>query len=76
MSHRPITEDDLHAYVDRVLAPERQADVAAYLEAHAEVAERVAGFAEQRELLRVALAPVADEPLPPELNLERIIETE
>ena len=24
MSHRPITEDDLHAYVDGVLEPEEQ----------------------------------------------------
>lgn len=64
MSNRPITEDDLHAYVDRVLEPERQADVTAYLQAHADVAKRVAGFADQRDLLRAALAPIADEPLP------------
>jgi DNA-directed RNA polymerase specialized sigma24 family protein len=29
MSNRPITEDDLHAYVDGVLEPEREAEVAA-----------------------------------------------
>ena len=34
MSSRPITEDDLHGYVDGVLEPERVADVAAYLEDH------------------------------------------
>jgi hypothetical protein len=28
----------------------------------------------QRDLLRAALAPIADESLPPELNLSRIIE--
>ena len=75
MSHRPITEDDLHAYVDRVLEPERRAEVADYLGEHPEVARRVDAFAGQRELLRGALAPIAEEPLPPELNLSRMIES-
>jgi anti-sigma factor RsiW len=74
MSQRPISEDDLHAYVDRVLEPERQAEVASYLEAHPDVAKRVTAFSDQRDLLRTALAPIADEPLPAELNLSRIIE--
>jgi anti-sigma factor RsiW len=74
MNHRPITEDDLHAYIDRVLEPERQAEIAAYLGDHPDVAKRIGAFADQRELLRAALAPIADEPLPPELNLSRIIE--
>ena len=74
MNHRPITEDDLHAYVDGVLEPERQAEVAAYLGDHPDVAARVAAFTDQRDLLRSALAPIAEEPLPPQLNLSRIIE--
>ena len=74
MSHRPITEDDLHAYVDHILEPERQVEVAAYLDDHPDVARRVAAFTGQRDLLRAALAPIADEPLPAELNLARIIE--
>jgi anti-sigma factor RsiW len=74
MSHRPITEDDLHAHVDRALEPERGAEVAAYLDEHPDVAKRVAAYAGQRDLLRAALAPIADEPLPSELNLSRIIE--
>jgi anti-sigma factor RsiW len=74
MNHRPITEDDLHAYVDHALEPERRAEVATYLDDHPDVAKRVGAFADQRQLLRAALAPIADEPLPPELNLSRIIE--
>jgi len=74
MNDQLISEDDLHAYVDRVLAPERQAEVAAYLESNPDVAKRVAAFSLQREGLRDALAPIADEPLPPELNLARIIQ--
>jgi anti-sigma factor RsiW len=74
MSPRPITEDDLHGYVDCLLEPERQAEVADYLREHPDVAKRVAAFSGQRDLLRAALAPIAEEPLPPELNLSRIIE--
>jgi anti-sigma factor RsiW len=74
MSNRPITEDDLHAYADQLLEPERRAQVAAYLEAHPDVARRVAVFSDQRDHLRSALASIADEPLPAKLNLSRIIE--
>ena len=74
MNRRPITEDDLHAYVDHALEPDRQAEVATYLDDHLDVANRIGAFADQRELLRAALVPIADEPLPPELNLSRIIE--
>ena len=63
MNNRPITEDDLHAYVDDVLEPERRAEVGSYLAEHPDVAKRVAGFADQRELLRAALAPIAHEPV-------------
>lgn len=74
MNLRPITEDDLHAYVDEALEPERRAEVASYLNDHPDVAGRVAAFTIQREQLRGALASIADEPLPAELNLSRIIE--
>jgi anti-sigma factor RsiW len=39
-----------------------------------EVAQRVRGYASQREKLRDALAPVAQEPVPAELSLARLIE--
>jgi anti-sigma factor RsiW len=75
MNQRPITEDDLHGYVDQALPPERRVEVASYLDDHPDVAKRVAGFADQRRLLRAALAPIAEEPVPAELNLSRMIET-
>ncbi|TPQ36086.1 hypothetical protein C2U70_13375 [Bradyrhizobium guangdongense] len=75
MNQRPITEDDLHAYVDQALEPERRAEVASYLEEHPDIAGRVAAFITQREQLRGALASVADEPIPAELNLSHIIES-
>jgi anti-sigma factor RsiW len=74
MSGRPITEDDLHAYVDGVLDTARHAEVTTYLGAHPAVAQRIGGFSSQRAMLRAALAPIADEPIPPQLNLARIIE--
>jgi anti-sigma factor RsiW len=74
MSQRPITEDDLHAYVDEVLEPERRAEVADYLGDHPDVARRVTAFSSQRERLRAALAPIAEEPLPAKLNLAHMIE--
>lgn len=75
MTGRPITEPDLQAYVDRALDPARRAEVEDYLKAHPEVARRVAGYARQRDELRAALAPTADEPIPAELDLERLLET-
>jgi anti-sigma factor RsiW len=71
---RPITEEDLHAYVDAVLAPARLSEVEAYLKSHPDVAQRVAGYALQTEQLRAAFAPIAQEPVPPELDLARLIE--
>jgi len=75
MNQRPITEDDLHGYVDQALPPERRAEVASYLDAHPDVGKRIAGFVDQRRILRAALAPVAEEPVPARLNLSRMIES-
>jgi anti-sigma factor RsiW len=75
MNQRPITEDDLHGYVDQALSPERRAEVVSYLDDHPDVGKRVAGFADQRRQLRAALAPIAEEPVPAALNLSRMIES-
>ena len=68
---RPITEDDLHAYVDGALDPARGAEVQTYLARSPDVAHRVELYARQRADLRSALAPYAAEPVPPDLNLAR-----
>lgn len=73
MTSRPITEEDLHGFVDRVLAPAREAEISTYLDTHPDVAARVATYTQQRGMLRAALAPIAEEPLPPELDLARMI---
>ncbi|WP_067734249.1 anti-sigma factor family protein [Novosphingobium naphthalenivorans] len=74
MTQRPITEDDLQAYVDEALDPERRAAVAAFLTSNPEIEERVAMDLHHRRALREALAPVAKEPLPARLNLARLAE--
>ncbi|MBB6250539.1 anti-sigma factor family protein [Nitrospirillum iridis] len=71
---RPITEEDLQAYVDRALDAKRQAEVEEYLATHADAAERVAAYTAQRAALRATLAPVVEEPVPDRLNLARLIE--
>lgn len=71
--NRPITEDDLHAYVDGALSNSRRADLEAYLTKNTDVAERYARFSAQRDALRAALAPVAAEPVPLNLNLGSMV---
>lgn len=74
MIPRPVTEDDLNRFVDGDLDAERRGEILAYLDQHPDVARRIAGYAGQGELLRALYGPIADEPLPPELNLSRMIE--
>ena len=57
MTTRPITEDDLHGFVDQRLEPKRVAEVQAYVAEHPEIAARINGYGRQRDMLRTALAP-------------------
>src|SRR5258706_10251838 len=57
MSSHPITEDDLHGFVDHLLDSARRSEVQTYLDAHPEIAARIATFSRQREALRAAAAP-------------------
>lgn len=71
---QPISSDDLHAYVDERLNPDRRREVEQCLATQPELAERVAAYRAQRDGLRAALAARALEPIPPELNLSRLLE--
>ncbi len=68
-----VPEEELHAYVDGQLAPERRDEVATWLADEPEAAARVRAWQTQREELRAAFA----EPAPPAPNLDllRIVET-
>jgi hypothetical protein len=65
----PITEADLHAYVDQQLTPIRHAEVEQYLAARPDESQRVQDWRRQNEVLRAWLNPVLDEPLPLRLPL-------
>jgi anti-sigma factor RsiW len=71
---RSIAEEDLHAYVDGLLEDERRAAVHWYLQMHPDGAERVAAYGAQRQELRRALSALVRDPLPPGLNLARLLE--
>jgi anti-sigma factor RsiW len=73
---RPISEEDLQAYVDQTLDASRRAEVSDYLQRHPDAARRVAAYGAERDELRAALAPYAEEPVPPELSLARLIEAQ
>jgi len=65
----PITEADLHAFVDGQLAPARHAAVEAFLDAHPVERERVEDWRAQNKALQQHFAAVLDEPLPMRLPL-------
>ncbi len=70
----PITEDDLHGYIDHALDPARRAAVQDYLDTHPDAAARIAAYGRQRDMVRSALRPIAEEPIPPQLNLRHFTE--
>ncbi|WP_395443813.1 anti-sigma factor family protein [Caulobacter sp. UC70_42] len=70
----PISEDDLQAYVDQALDAGRGDEVREYLRLHPEVARRIDGYVAQRAALRAVLAPIAEEPIPPELGIRALAE--
>lgn len=67
MSALPITEADLHAYVDARLPESRRTEVERYLAAYPDEARRVSAYRAQNEQLRSAFAPVLDEAVPERL---------
>lgn len=74
MTVRPITEDDIQAFVDERLEAPRRAEVEAYLACHPELGRRVERMRGLGDALRDAFAPVAAEPVPAQLNLAHLIE--
>jgi anti-sigma factor RsiW len=64
MSQLPVTEADLHAYVDGLLSESRREEIADYLAARPEELERVHAYREQNDALRALFSPVMDEAVP------------
>lgn len=68
MNLPPIREEELHAYVDGQLDPERRAVVEAYLAQDPEAAEKVRQWRSQLELLHGRYDGVLNEPIPLRLS--------
>jgi anti-sigma factor RsiW len=68
----PVTEDELHAYVDNELPAERRGDVEAWLAARPEDAARVQSWRTMAEMLHARYDSVLDEPVPKRLEIDRL----
>src|SRR5271163_3034612 len=69
----PVTEDELHAYVDNELPAERRADVESWLATHPDDAGRVQSWRAMADLLHARYDSVADEAVPKRLEIERLV---
>src|SRR5262247_3465977 len=72
----PVTDDELHAFVDGELAPNRRKTVEAWLATHPDDAARVASWRAHAELIRVRYGGAARSPVPTRLNLARLARAE
>jgi anti-sigma factor RsiW len=71
--HIPVTEDELHAYVDNELPAERRGDVEAWLATHPDDAARVQSWRTMAEVLHARYDSIADEAVPKRLEIERLV---
>src|ERR1700731_814616 len=69
----PVTEDELHAYVDNELPAERRGDVEAWLAGHPDDAVRVQSWRAMADALHARYDSVADEAVPKRLEIERLV---
>jgi anti-sigma factor RsiW len=68
----PVTDGELHAYVDGELPPDRSEAVEAWLASHPEDAGRVAAWRAQAEAIRARYGTTGHGPVPDRLTLSRI----
>lgn len=61
---KPVTEAELHAYVDGGLSEDATTEIEAWLRVHPEDAERMRAYSEQNAALRSLYNSVLDEPIP------------
>jgi anti-sigma factor RsiW len=72
MVDAPVTDDELHAYVDGELPADRRKAVEAWLATHPEDAARVAAWRAHSDLIRVRYGGIARSPVPARLDLDRL----
>jgi anti-sigma factor RsiW len=63
----PITESEIHAYVDGELSPARHNEVEAHLRTHPEDALAAKEYLDMNQALKQLYDPVMEEPVPPHL---------
>lgn len=69
----PVSEDELHAFVDGQLPPDRRQAIASWLAENPEQAVMVAAWRAQAEGIRARYGAVADEPVPERLKIENVV---
>nr|WP_295838523.1 anti-sigma factor [uncultured Azospirillum sp.] len=67
-TRNPMTEAELHAWLDGELPEERLADVERHLADNPEIAQRFDRYRAQRSLLGQSFGPLIDQPLPDRLT--------
>lgn len=68
----PVTEHELHAYVDGELPADRRGAVQAWLASHPEDTARVAQWRAQAEAIRLRYGAIAAEPVATRFNLDKL----
>jgi anti-sigma factor RsiW len=69
----PVSEEELHAFVDGEVADDRRAAVEQWLAAHPEDAARVAAWQAQADAIRARYGNVANEPVPARFDPVRLM---
>ena len=69
----PVTEEELHAYVDGELPADRTEAVSAWLAAHSDQAALVSAWRAQADSIRARYGAVLSEPVPDRLKLEQFL---
>ena len=72
----PVTEEELHAFVDGELPADREAAVTAWLATHADAAAQVGAWHAQADAIRARYGAVVNEPVPKRLKLEQVLRRE
>lgn len=72
----PVTEEELHAFVDSELPADRQEAVTDWLATHAEDAAQVGAWRTQADAIRARYGAVFNEPVPERLKLEQVMRHE
>jgi anti-sigma factor RsiW len=73
VEHSPVTEDELHAYVDGELPADRREAVAGWLAGHPDEAAQVAAWVAQADAIRARYGTIANEPVPARLQLDQVM---